>query len=1063
MKSLRQFVRLCFAALVLFFTLFSIAVAQETGKTANDPDTNRSLQQAAQSGKVTPQQAAAGLEAIRKNNVTPEELLQYQQMKSSGSLTPAEIESAIKLIKEKKEALRPVKETDAPKTAPAPPLPAEKTAVPAADTMAPPEPEDSFFKKTKIDALPPLEIFGHNLFTQLPAAFESVKTAPVSNDYVIGPGDEIKILMWGRLDATYDLEVDNEGVINFPKIGPLTVAGLTFKELKALIQRKGEAITGVNVNVTMGRLRTIQVFVLGEVKSPGFYTVSSLATVANALIQSGGPTPLGSLRNVQVKRGGKIVTTVDAYDFLLRGDVSADTRLMPSDVVFVPQVGPMVSIHGNVNRPAIYELKNERSLQAALTLAGGLTPRAFNQRVQVERALKNQSQVVLDISYEEVNQKEAVLLQDGDVVRIFSILAKTMNAVYLYGNVQRPGRYAFKPGIRILDLVADIESLKKETFYEYALIKRYRYQDMQAELLPFDLGKLIFSRDKTQNIKLQPLDEVYVFNKDMFEDKPFAQVDGEVRNPGSYLIDDMKIRDLILKAGDLTGDACLEKAELIRIGPKRNRHTIYFNIAKAMAADPAHNLKLQNQDRLVIHSVWEKQWEETVTIAGEVKRTGEYTLTAGMRLKDLFFKAGRFTRDAYMALGHLYRTDRQTKEVTILTFDVGKAAGGDPAHNLLLQDRDNIVVHSVWEYKERYTVSIDGQVNKPGAYPYASNMTVRDLILVAGNIKDAAFMEKAELVRFDIVDGNQVEASVLNFNIHKALQNEPGHNLKLQALDIVKIKEIPEWWEKKKTIRITGEVFFPGTYQIRKNEHLSSVIERAGGFTELAYYRGAFFTRESVRTVQQQRIEEMTERTEAESARLTSDEIQGALSPEDVAAHTQFVTAQKALIAKLKETKASGRVVVDIQPLNILKNSSRDILLEDGDALYIPQKPDTVNVLGSVYNPTALIFDENKPELKYYLALTGGPNLNAEEKSIYVVRANGSVVSKRGGTKYINWDGEEKRWGFGGGFDDLRLYPGDTILVPEKIIKPNYMKDVKDITQILYQIAVAAGVTIALF
>ncbi|MFC1799001.1 SLBB domain-containing protein, partial [Thermodesulfobacteriota bacterium] len=896
-----------------------------------------------------------------------------------------------------------------------------------------------------------------------PETFEPIKTAPVSNDYIIGPGDEIKILMWGRLDATYSLEVDNEGTINFPKIGPLTVAGLTFAEIKELIHREAEAITGVNVNVTMGRLRTIQVFVLGEVKIPGVYTVSSLATVANALILSGGPNLLGSLRDVQVKRNGRIATVIDIYDFLIKGDVSRNIRLMPGDVVFVPKVGSLVSVSGNVNRPAIYELKDRKALGTALALAGGLTPRAFNQRIQIERPFENRFQIVLDISYEELKSKTAIPLQDGDYIRVLSIMPSAVNAVFLYGNVTRPGQYAFKDGLRILDIIPDIGGLAQDTYADYALIKRYRMSDMKAELIPFDIGRLLNQRDFNQNIALQSLDEIYVFHKRMFEEKEFAQVDGEVRKPGKYMLDDMKIRDVIRKAGDLTPEAYQSKAELIRIDSDRILRTIYFDLARAMADDPGHNLWVQDEDRIVVHSIWEKQWREAVTIEGEIKNVGEYLITSGMRLKDLFFKAGQFTRDAYLELGHLYRTDGKTKEVTIQTFNVDKALSEDPAHNLILQDQDNVVIHSIWEYREQYMVTINGLVNNPDDYPFASNMTIRDLILVAGNVKDAAYLQKAELVRFDIVGGNRVETSVLNFNVIKVLENDSIHNLKLQPLDVVTIKEIPQWWDKKKTVTIKGEVFFPGTYPIRRDEHLSSIIERAGGFTDEAYYRGAFFSRESVRMVQQQRIDDMVSKLEAESARLSSEEIQGALNPEDVAAHVQFVTAQKALIAKLKEARATGRVVMNVQPLSVLKGSSSDITLEDGDTLMVPQKPNTVNVLGSVYNPTSLIYDEKHPELKFYLGLTGGPTVNAEEKSIYVVRANGSVVSKQGGSSNINWDETENRWAFGGKFADIKLYPGDTILVPEKIVKPNYMKEIKDLTQILYQIAIAAGITIALF
>jgi len=1027
---------------ILLFFLFlpQIATAQESRLSV-------------QSDQISPQDAQRLREAVERGEISPEALKKLQKEGKLGNLTPAEIEAGKVILEQKKredqkKPPRPIKKKGELEEEIKP----EKEAVAPLKQEESSKSEEEFFKKISVPEPPSLEIFGHKLFSRPPSTFAPIKAMPVSNEYVIGPGDEIRILIWGRLDASYSLEVDNEGVINFPKIGPLTVAGLTFRELKALIKVKFEAITGVNVNVSMGKLRTIQVFVLGEVKSPGVYTVSSLASISNALLSSGGPTPLGSLRRVKLKRKGKVITAIDLYDFLLKGDTSKDIRLEPGDIVFVPQAGPMVSVSGNVKRPAIYELKRRRTLKTVLRLAGGLRPRAFNQRIQIERAYKNRVQIILDISYEELQRKKAVPLQDGDVVRIFSILPSPINAVYLYGNVLRPGQYEYKPELRILDILPNLEALSVDTYFDYALIKRYRSEEMEAELIPFDLGGLLLSQDMTQNIPLMPKDEVYVFNKRMFEEREYATVNGEVRKPGRYFIDNMRVKDLILKAGNLTDEVYLPKAEIIRIDKDRNRHTIYFDVAAAMADNVNHNIIVQHKDRVIVHSIWEEQWKEFVTITGEVKKAGEYALTKGMRLKDLVFKAGRFSRDAFMEMGHLYRTDRRTKEVTIHTFQLKKALEGDPEHNLLLEDLDSVVIHSIWEYVEKNIVTIEGMVNKPGDYPYATNMTIRDLVLVAGNVKYAAYMKTAEVIRYDIVSGEKVKTSVLNFDVRLALRKDPAHNLKLNPQDVVYIKEIPEWGEKK-TVTISGEVNFPGTYPVRKDERLSSVIERAGGYTEEVYLRGGVFTRESVRIIQQDRLNTMMKRLELEIAGVSAREAQAALSEEDLAAQALFVSAQKALLAELKGAKATGRVVIFLKSLDTFKGTPGDLIMEDGDMLYIPWEPTTINVLGAVYNPTALVYDKVRSRLKDYLAMVGGPTKNAEEDRMYIIRANGTVVSKKG----ISW------FVFGKRFKNIILYPGDTLLVPQKVVRPSYLRDVKDITQILYQIAITTGVIVTIF
>jgi protein involved in polysaccharide export with SLBB domain len=1050
-----MFKRFLLSTMVSLFILSfaGMCLAQQSAPSAAPP-IPPAAQQAINQGQVTPQQVQEGMKALQAG---PEAVKQLQEKGGLGTLTPQEIEAGKKMLEQTtKESAKPKDEEKTPAEA------KSEEKKPAKKKETPTLGED-YFPKTPSPEAPSLEIFGHKLFSSVPSTFAPITSIPVSNDYIIGPGDEVKVLMWGRLDAFYTLAVDSEGVINYPKVGPLTVAGLTFGELKELIRAKAESITGVNVNVSMGKLRTIQIFVLGEVNSPGLYTVSSLATVTNALLASGGPTALGSLRKVELKRHGKTITVIDLYAFLLRGDTSADMRLMPGDSIFIPQTGPMVAVSGNVKRPAIYEMMDDRTLQSAIDLAGGLRPRAYNQRIQIERAFQNRVQIVLDISYDELQQKKPIPLMDGDLIRVFSIHPASVNAVFLLGNVIRPGEYAFEPGLRVLNIIPDLQSLDLDTYFDYALVKRYRFEDSKSELIPFNLGRLLVSKDMSQNIVLKPKDEIYVFNKSMFEDVELAFVEGEVRKPGRYFIEDMRVRDLILKAGDLKKDAYLPRAEIIRIDKQRNRHTLYFDLAAAMASDPKHNLQVRNEDRVIIHSVWEEKWRENVVIKGEIKNPGDYPLTAGMRIRDLIFKAGQFTRDAYMDLGHLYRTDWKTKEVTILTFNVGMAMDGDPKDNVYLSDLDELVIHSVWEYKEKYTVSLKGMVNKPGDYPYADNMRIKDLILVGGNVKDAAFLHQAELVRYDIVGGNKVQTSLITFDVKLALANDPAQNLKLKPLDAITIKEIPEWKEKR-TVTIAGEVLFPGAYQLRKEERLSSAIQRAGGFTDNAYLRGAVFTRESIKKAQQERLNELIRQMEIEGIHYSSAEAQAVLSKEDVAAQQGFLAAQRALIAKLKETKATGRVVISLLPASVMRDASLDTVLEDGDILYVPKSPNTVNVLGAVYNPNALLFEEQRPEVSYYLKKTGGPTDNAEADKMYIVRADGTVVAKAE-TGWFNtgWSDEEKRWEFGSSFADTRIYPGDTVLVPQKVVKPNFMRDVKDITTILFQIAVSAGVVIALF
>ena len=447
------------------------------------------VQQWLLSGQISPVQIQQ-LQVLDVGSLSPEKAQELAEQAGLGTITPEEIEAGKKMLKAQKgEDLTPD----------------DKFGIGSTEQLKDQLLEDqkqsevrlsslqNFFVRVFGRELPDLDLFGHALFSSLPSTFAPIDKIPVSNDYLVGPGDVIDVLMWGRMDASYSLKIDTEGVINFPKLGPLVVAGLSYAEVKDLIKREAEAITGVNVSVSMGRLRTIQVFVLGEVRQPGLQTVSSLATAVNALLTSGGPTELGSLRNVQLKRQGETIATLDLYDLLLRGDITGDSRLMSGDVIFVPQVGPLVAVSGNVKRPAVYEVNASRNLRTALDLAGGLAPRAYNQRIQIQRAAANQLEVIVDILDKEIGKYKGVAIQDGDVIKVFSIMKELDNAVYLFGNVLRPGEYAYREGLHLQDIIPNIESLALDTYFDYALIKRYNLKDMSTELLPFDLGKMLSS------------------------------------------------------------------------------------------------------------------------------------------------------------------------------------------------------------------------------------------------------------------------------------------------------------------------------------------------------------------------------------------------------------------------------------------------------------------------------------------------------------------------------------------------------------------------------------------
>ncbi|UCH07569.1 MAG: SLBB domain-containing protein, partial [Deltaproteobacteria bacterium] len=724
--------------------------------------------------------------------------------------------------------------------------------------------------------------FGYDLFSAKASTFAPVTDVPVGPDYVVGPGDSFIISLWGRLEARFEVAVDRNGEIALPKVGVIKVWGLTFSELKqAVYKQLSKYYSGFQMNITMDKLRTIRVFIVGEAQTPGSYTLSSLSTVYSALFAAGGPSKRGTMRNVQLMRNGRVVRAIDLYAFLLEGDKSQDERLQSGDTIFIPVIGPVVGVAGSVKRPAIYEVKGSMYLGELIKMAGGVTFLGYLQRVQVERVEAHQKRVVADFDVSEALKTKStrldIPLRDGDLVKIFPVLPTPEDIVYLEGHVKRPGGYEFKPGMRLLDLVSSFDQLLPEPYLDHADIIRLIPPDFHPETVSFNLGRLL-EGDLSQNMALMEHDRVTIYAKETLREMPQVTIGGDVQNPGKY------------------------------------------------------------------------------------------------RLLD--------------------------------------------------------------------------------------NMRVKDLIYVAGNLKRSAYLPEAEITRLEKTEQG-VTSRVIKINLREALKESPQHNSLLEEDDYLFIRQIPEWYTDR-TITLSGEVRFPGEYSFSKGERLSSVIERSGGFTEYAYLRGAFFTRESAKKIQEERIKSFIDQLEQDILKSQAQAAEAVLSQEEVKGLEQSLVVRQQMLRKLREAKVTGRVVIALDSLEEFEGSKYDLEVETGDTLTIPKEPGIVNVLGSVYNPTSIIYTKGK-NVHFYLNLVGGPTPDAEEDEIYIIKADGTVISTTQKSKSgLSWDSEGRRW-VSGTFMVSRIEPGDTVLVPTKLTRFVWKKELMDWTTILFQIAVSAGVIIAAF
>ncbi len=509
-----------------------------------------------------------------------------------------------------------------------------------------------------------LPLFGRDLFQNNLDAFRPATDIPVPANYVMGPGDTLVIQLYGKENLAHSLVLNREGQVQFPQIGPVTLAGLTFSQAQKVIEQiVSEQMIGVKASVTMGALRTIRVFVLGEVKRPGSFTVGSLATMTNALFASGGITDVGSLRNIQLKRRGELVTTLDLYSLLLNGDTSNDARLLPGDVIFVPPLGKTVGITGQVKRPATYEIQGDATINTLINLSGGLTNNAYLPISYLVRHDNFGERTLINIDLSTTDGKRYEL-HDGDLLSIAAKLDFINNQVILAGHVKRPGPRSWGPNLRFTDLIPTPRELLPNPDIQVALIQRFSVETRRVEVMLFSPTEAWQAPGSDKDPQLQGFDVVQIFNYDDKRDQQLADVvkqleaqarfnerkkvvsiSGSVRFPGVYpLAENMTSQQLIQLAGGLTESALDSNGEITRYGIDEQRQRLVVHIEVNLSAAP---VELEPGDTLQVKQIPLWKQKETVELVGEVMFPGTYTILPGETLVDVLTRAGGLTPHAY--------------------------------------------------------------------------------------------------------------------------------------------------------------------------------------------------------------------------------------------------------------------------------------------------------------------------------------------------------------------------------------------------------------------------------
>ncbi|MEO7966935.1 MAG: SLBB domain-containing protein [Gemmatimonadaceae bacterium] len=608
------------------------------------------------------------------------------------------------------------------------------------------------------------QIFGLALFRSATSQFDANLAGPVDANYRLGPGDQLVLILTGDVQSAETLDVTREGFVVIPQVGQIPVANLSLSELHDILyERLGRVYSGVRrgagattrFSISVARLRSNQVFVIGDVQQPGSYRVSSAGTALTALYAAGGPTDNGSLRRVEVRRGGKIVQTLDVYDYLLQGDASRDARLETGDVVFVPVHGRRIEVTGEVTRPAIYELATNETLADAIRMAGGFAPSASLSRIQIERIAppssrpnEGRARLIVDVTAPTLASGEppAFNLEAGDLIRVFKVADRVRGRVSISGNVWQQGAQGFVPGMTLSQAIRRAGGTKSDTYLGQVLISRLRPDSTRMQLratLADSTGAVV------NDIPLVEDDEIRVFSVGEFRPIRYVAVSGAVRAGGRFVYrEGMTMRDLVLLAGGLEESALLNEAEVARLPVTRDGGTTAQTIRVALdssylferGADgrylgppglPAPNgvapeIALKPYDNVLILRQPDFQLQRTVALGGEVRFPGRYSLrTKTDRISDVLARAGGLTPEGY-AEGIQFFRDRN---------NVGRIGINLPRIMRHHEDRDNLILESGDSiYLPRYNPVVDvvGAVNAPVAVAYVPGKDVDYYIRRAG-------------------------------------------------------------------------------------------------------------------------------------------------------------------------------------------------------------------------------------------------------------------------------------------------------------------------------------------
>nr|WP_306660279.1 SLBB domain-containing protein [Rheinheimera maricola] len=775
--------------------------------------------------------------------------------------------------------------------------------------------------------------FGLKLFDAQISSFASLSAMPVPDSYRLGPDDSIQLQLYGKVNQQYELSVNREGELQIPELGNVVVAGLSFPEVQQLISEKvGQAMLGVKVAVSMGKLRSINVFIAGEAKHPGTYTLSALSSVTQALFAAGGVSDIGSLRQIQVRRQGKLAAEFDLYALLLQGKAEGDIALQHGDVIFVSTLEGVAQVDGEVRRPALFEIKPGETISNLLSMAGGVNPDGYNKSATLERLNKQRQRelVNIDLTVERDLKRK---LQAGDFLKVNRVSPRVNNQVALLGAVVRPGFYAYQPDMRISGLIRSLwGDLHATADPDYGLVLRQENLNQpDISVLQFNVSKAVNAPGSEYDVALAPGDKVLVFNyaNDSYQRTHLKMhFTKQYQRQQSYQQEFASLQDFEQQATDVLSAEALQQN-------KQRTHVADMRINDNLS--PSNNTKAKPDFEPL--SIEEMRYQQQDWL----KESFRIFLSQILYDKTLMHLSPHLTRREL-----LYPVLQQLNK---------QARNGNQPH----------------------IASITGEVMVPGEYPLAINTDLYQLISAAGGVKASANLARAELTRYWKEDSDNQTRQVTHLDVSLTAVLNKDQVVGLQSRDNLNVFALPDW-NQARVVEVRGEVRFPGRYPVRSGETLSSLLSRAGGLTSGAFTQGAVFTREMIKEREKLQLNKLLEQLKADVATRALSAEKSMINPADAIA----------MVKELQNQTPVGRFVVDL-PGVISGNVNADLELEEGDVLYIPRKNTAVTVVGEVQHASSHRYKSGM-SVDYYLQQAGGFRKRADEDAVYVIRADGSVM-----------------------------------------------------------------------